>query len=85
MVQTKMIKTMKFYNTEVSLNECWAGRVIYLCDTFDKNDSSCYRPAHIVGFARNSQGELILRVLHDDGDITPMHPGNCVIDMGGDE
>ena len=46
------------------------------------NDEDKERIGHILHFTRNNVGELILFVRWDNGEETPMHPGNILLLQG---
>lgn len=52
----------------IDIHQCTKGTIV--------RETCGFRIGHIVGFGRNSVGELCLNIAWDDGQTYLIHPGN---------
>lgn len=75
------MKHLEFYDVTAPISACKIGRVVAVTNLSDKSDYSLYEYGHIYGFARDDQGELLLKVLLESkNDYDIIHPANCVLE-----
>ena len=68
------LQDYRIFDRVVPLSQCVLGTVIAMCDLTSKNDKSKFSYYHLVGFSKNSQGELILALQYfgTDSESTKM-------------
>ena len=73
------MKLVTFHDTEVSIKDCYVGRVVAIADISDKNDTSKYEYGHIIGMEDMAYG-LLLSVKCGPEKIRVVNVANCLIE-----